>query len=256
VKTLVNGILRSKFLQPLWEKIHSYSIVAMNFWGGAHFESSGELWVAAHVIKNSAKKNIIVFDVGANQGFYALELLRVLGSNACIYCFEPSEMTFKALKSNIGEIPNIKLFNFGFGDKKGRIGLFSTSESSGLSSVYGDNPLTKFDLQEDISLDTLDDFCKSEHIQDIDFLKIDVEGHEYKVLLGAPELLNGRHIKTIQFEIGECNISSRTFLRDFYELLKSNYRIYRILPHGIREIMEYKTIYEIFVCVNYLAILR
>jgi len=253
-KLVLNQILRAKFLQPLWEKVHSLSIVFMNFWGGAHFEDSGELWVIENMVKQNDQNEITVFDVGANQGFYALALQRILGSNADIFCFEPSESTYKELQNNVAAKTNIKIFNFGFSDKQEQLVLYSTKASNGLGSIYGDNPLTEFKHQEVISLNMLDVFCQSNHIQVIDFLKIDVEGHEYKVLLGSIEMLKQGKIKAIQFEIGECNIVSRTFFRDFYELLKDQYRIYRVLPNGVREIKTYKTIDEIFVCVNYIAI--
>lgn len=253
-KLILNRILRHKLLQSFWAKIHSLSIVAMNFWGGAHFEDSGELWVVENVIKKIGQEKVIVFDVGANSGFYALSLLKILGDRAEIYCFEPSESTFKELQKNIDNFPLIKSFNFGFSDKSEQLFLHSTKESNGLGSIYGTNPLTEFKHKERILLDTLDLFCQNKGIKNIDFLKIDVEGHEYKVLLGALELLKRGNIRFIQFEVGECNIVSRTFFWDFYILLRDHYRIYRILPRGLREIKEYKTIDEIFVCVNYIAI--
>ena len=58
----------------------------------------------------------------------------------------------------------------------------------------------------------------------------------------------------IQFEFGGCNIDYRTYFRDFYYLLKENYKIYRILKDGLFELKQYKESYEIFINVNYLAI--
>jgi FkbM family methyltransferase len=255
-KMVLNKIIRAKLLQPVWEKVQSLSVVAQNFWGGAHFEDSGELWVLKNIIRNIGEREIIVFDVGANRGLYSLATLDVLGGNAHVYSFEPSGGTFKELENNVGHVQNIKAFNFGFSDRAEQLVLYSTKESNGLASVYGNNPLTEFEHQETISLHKLDIYCEEQNIQRIDFLKIDVEGHEYKVLLGARELLRSGKIKVIQFEIGECNIVSRTFFWDFYELLVDKYRIYRILPNGLREIQVYKTVNEVFACVNYLAILK
>lgn len=253
-KILLNGIIRTQVLQPIWEKLHSLSIVAMNYWGGAHFDESGELWLIEHIVNKSKSKKIVFFDVGANRGFYALAIRNILGDKVKMHCFEPSKSTFQELQNNIPDALQIKKYNFGFSDKCEELVLYSTTESNGLGSIYGDNPLTEFKHQEVISLNTLDDFCESNDIHHIDFLKIDVEGHEYKVLLGSKEMLKSGNINMIQFEIGECNIVSRTFFRDFYELLKDQYRIYRVLPRGLREVKQYKTIDEIFVCVNYLAI--
>ncbi|MFN6946601.1 MAG: FkbM family methyltransferase [Cytophagaceae bacterium] len=251
---ILNKILRSSSLQPLWEKLHSYSIVGMNFWGGARFEESGELWIVKNVLKG--KINGVIFDIGANEGHYSLSLSNIIGERSKIYCFEPSKKTFEKLKRNVSHIDGIILNNLGFGDKEQKLILYHTSESTGLSSLYGNNPLTEFTEEEEINLSTITGFCNSNRISEIDFLKVDVEGHEYNVLLGATEMIRERRIKFIQFEMGECNIVSRTFFRDFYELLKDNYIIYRVLPDGIREIKHYKTIHEIFACINYLAVAR
>jgi len=185
-----------------------------------------------------------------------LALQNILGDSTTIYCFEPSAGTYKELQANIKEMKNIEALNFGLSERHEQLTLHSTDESDGLASIYGNNPLTAFPHRETICLTTLDDFCRNRNIQEIDFLKLDVEGHEYKVLLGSREMLTSGKIKIIQFEIGECNIVSRVFFKDFFELLNNQYMIYRVLPRGIRFVEEYKTINEIFACVNYIAISR
>jgi hypothetical protein len=87
-------------------------------------------------------------------------------------------------------------------------------------------------------------------------LKIDVEGHELNVLKGAAELLSSRRINFIQFEFGEADIDSRTYLRDFFDLLSDNYDFFRIVPHGLRPIGAYSSAHEVFATINYLAALR
>jgi len=96
-------------------------------------------------------------------------------------------------------------------------------------------------------------FCESNGIEQIDFLKLDVEGHELKILIGASNMLRSGRVKFIQFEFGSCNIDSRTYLRDFFELLGHEYRIYRILNRGLCPMNEYNDSYEIFKLTNCLA---
>ena len=55
--------------------------------------------------------------------------------------------------------------------------------------------------------------------QEIDIMKLDVEGHELDVLEGSRKTINS--IKLIQFEFGGCNIDSKTFFQDFYYFLKT-----------------------------------
>lgn len=86
---------------------------------------------------------------------------------------------------------------------------------------------------------------------------MDIEGYELKALTGALNLLNSRSIDFIQFEFGGCNIDSKKYFRDFYYLLNTNYKIYRILKNGIFQINHYNEMLEIFIgTANYLAISR
>jgi len=103
----------------------------------------------------------------------------------------------------------------------------------------------------------LDNFCEKNHIDFIDMLKMDVEGHEFRVLQGSKRMLENRKINYIQFEFGGSNIDSRTYFKDFYDLLKKDYTIYRVLADGIRPIGQYnEMLHEIFTTINYLAELK
>jgi hypothetical protein len=105
-----------------------------------------------------------------------------------------------------------------------------------------------------VELRTLDDFCAERGIGRIDLLKIDVEGHELRVLEGARGLLEADAIGFIQFEFNATNIDSRSFFRDFYELLSPRYRLSRIVRDGLYPIGAYSPRHELFVGpVNYLA---
>jgi FkbM family methyltransferase len=251
---LLTRVFRASWLQPLWERLHGLSALSMNFWGGARIGSSGELWVLAHVVRPRLRSGV-VFDVGANLGQYALAARRILGTRAQLYCFEPSRPTFERLTHALAAAPGIRTFNHGFSDRDHVLTLHHSRQAE-LSSLYGNNPLTTFDTTEEITLTTIDGFCRSHGITEIDFLKVDVEGHELSVLRGASELLAAGRIGCLQFEIGECNIVSRTFFRDFYEMLHGRYQLYRVLPRGLRAITKYDTLHEVFACVNYVAVRR
>jgi FkbM family methyltransferase len=156
----------------------------------------------------------------------------------------------------MGRDAGIKLFNFGFGNQNTKTSLFSDADESGMASVYK-RKLDHFNVnmgqKEEIEIRTLDDFCQDQKIGRIHFLKLDVEGHEIKVLEGAANLLGSRAIDYIQFEFGGCNIDSRTYFQDFYYLLKDNYNIYRIVKNGVHPMTQYREMYEAFSTTNYLG---
>ena len=107
---------------------------------------------------------------------------------------------------------------------------------------------------ETIELTTLDAFCELHGIAAIDFLKLDVEGHELAVLQGAGNMINSGNLRLIQFEFGPANIYSRTYYYDFWQLLSDRYRIFRIVPRGLVAIDAYREQNEVFLTSNFLAI--
>jgi hypothetical protein len=84
-------------------------------------------------------------------------------------------------------------------------------------------------------------------------LKIDTEGHEASVLRGARETIAGRRIELVQFEFNAMNVASRTFFKDFVDLLPG-YRFYRLLPDGRVPLRYSPHACEIFAFQNVVAI--
>lgn len=251
---LASPILGKRVFQRIFEWLNQFSLLGMNIGGGGDFRYSGEK-PALFYIRNHLKNlsDPILFDVGANVGNYSILLREVFGNKAKIYSFEPSHKTFHKLSLNVG---GKNLYNFGFGSENKKVNLYSNPNKSGLASVYERN-LEHVNLSlkdsEEVEIITLDSFCKEHDIKHIDFLKIDVEGHELEVLRGAEKLINSGMLDFIQFEFGGCNIDSRTYFKDFYYLLKDKYKIYRIVKDGVYPINKYREIYEAFNTTNYLA---
>jgi hypothetical protein len=88
-------------------------------------------------------------------------------------------------------------------------------------------------------------------------VKLDVEGHELHILRGATRMLAEGRIAAIQFEFGGANIDSRSFMRDFFDLLTPQYAIHRVLQHGLYPIVCYDVTLEVFKrATNYVAVLE
>lgn len=133
--------------------------------------------------------------------------------------------------------------------------LYFDKEYSGLASLYNrqlDYFGIDFNMSEIVKIDTLDHYCEVNNIDIIDFLKMDIEGNELKALEGASNLLKEKRIINIQIEFGGCNIDSRTYFRDFWNLLHNDFTVYRILQNGLREIPRYGERLECFSTTNYL----
>ena len=245
-----------KSLQPIFERLHRISLRGMNYGLGGMVSTSGESKLIQWIKKQLAEEeNLVVFDIGANKGQYATILSRELSSNDNIYCFEPGQSSFKELVRKFKDYKNFTLENIGFGARQETRKLFFDNEGSGWASVYerGDTGFNHhLNKSEDIKITTLDSYRDDKDIKQIHFLKMDVEGFELEILKGAIQSLP--RIKYIQFEFSFANYDSRTYLYEFFQILKE-FDIYRVLSDGIYP-LKYDPRYEIFMTTNYLAVNR
>ncbi len=240
----------------MFERLFKLSLRGMNYGLGGMLSTSGEkelLKMVSQQLDLLGKSNKVLFDVGANHGQYTDLLLDTFSGTDRIVCFEPSRHSFKELSARHGQKANVELVPYGLGSKTENRNLFYDVEGSGWASVFErkdtgfNHPLTH---SEEISIITLDDFCAAKQINEINFLKADVEGFELEIFRGATNILP--NIDFIQFEFSYANLNSRTYLLEFFEIL-SDFRIHRVLRDGIQEIV-YDPRYEILMTTNYLAI--
>lgn len=175
----------------------------------------------------------VVFDVGANVGNWSQSLLRAI-PGAKIYMFEPSPGCQETIRKKA--LPGATLFPFALGEKAETRSYYSSSETDGSASLYSrrDTAFKALPYRQSIvEVRTLDKVIESEKIEVVDFMKMDIEGHELFALRGAQRSLAAGKIHALSFEFGCGNLNSRTFFRDFWELLTAaNFVVHRITPSG------------------------
>jgi FkbM family methyltransferase len=130
----------------------------------------------------------VVFDVGARADVDYL----ALNPEAEYHLFEPNPEFFDQLQEKVGNRKNVHLNNFGLGDKTGKYAYsnFYQAFTDGEAQIEGTN--------QTLEIRTLDDYIAEHGIKRIDFLKIDTEGYDYKVLLGGSQAVKMAHY--IQYE--------------------------------------------------------
>ena len=143
-----------------------------------------------------------VFDVGANVGQSAREYLRAF-PEARIFCFEPVQSTFQTLAREVYGVSRVSVHCIALGakDETTTMSLDGPSSMYRLASVATDRGW-KVGATEEVSAKTLDTFCAENLITSIDFLKIDTEGAELKVLAGTKAMLSRAAVGLIQIEVG------------------------------------------------------
>jgi len=186
----------------------------------------------------------VVFDAGANVGDWTAAALEI-NAHARYHCFEPSRATFARLAARAFP-PNVIRNDFGLSDRAGEARLHVFYEGCGANSLYArvgteDTPKET----ELVRLETIDDYCARHAIDEIDFLKLDLEGHELAAMRGAARMLREHRIRVVQFEYGDTYIDAGTHLKDVYSLADSvgGYAIHKLFPRGTRR-MEYRQTLE------------
>lgn len=151
------------------------------------------------------KKSPVCLDVGANQG-QTIELLQEIFSKPAIYAFEPSTKMFQILlKKNFRS--QVFLHNFAFG-KEVHMQEFTNYKDSNLNSflqldTHEENRYRNIEIEtkELVQIDTVDRFLQQHGINDVDLLKIDTQGFDLEVLLGAVDALQSGVIRNVLVEL-------------------------------------------------------
>jgi len=140
-----------------------------------------------------------VFDVGANKGQSMSKYLNWF-PKADIYGFEPSEEAFSVLKSNLSKYSRTNLINTALGSDVGAKEL-AVGDNSERGSFHfeetGDEVVRRYSVR----VETLDNFCLSNNVNKINFLKIDTEGHDMDVLKGGKKMLSNHNVDFVQSEV-------------------------------------------------------
>ena len=247
--------------EMLEKKEMSAAIALGKGWGWGRIGDEVKACISLIPIKPS-----IFIDIGGNVGNYTQEVLNMY-PDIKVYIFEPSITNKSILEDTFGNLSNVKISAYALSDKSRAAVLYSNKPGSGLASL-SNRRLEHFDImmdnKEDIKIHRFDEIWPSLSEQStniytnkrqkiIDYVKIDVEGHELAVLNGFGKFIE--NMALIQFEFGGTNIDSRTYFQDFWYFFRINkFTIYRISPSGLIKIHKYKEIDEIFLTTNYIAV--
>ena len=219
-------------------------------WGASSIKYEIAAWASVMGERLSSSHLI---DVGAYDGSWSSAFLKSY-PYAKVTAFEPSPAPFGELKSRLGNLQAVRCEQLALWNCEGVLQLWSDAESSQLSSLFDRNLAhlnVRFDRVIDVYATTLDAYFAGSHDQTF-VMKIDAEGSELQVLQGAEQLMQS--ISLIQFEFGGCNIDSRTYFRDFWDLLRGHdFEILRVTPRGPVTLESYSERLERFETTNYIA---
>lgn len=131
---------------------------------------------STNALENYVKNGDTVLDIGSHIGTMAMWFSNKAGYEGKVLCFEPNPRAFYCLRGNIGGLKNTFLHKVGVADKQGEMTLAENLGNYGASHLREGRGIPV------ITIDSLE-------LQKVDFIKIDCEGMDYRVLLGAQETI-------------------------------------------------------------------
>jgi FkbM family methyltransferase len=191
-----------RFVLYPWDEPQALQFIHRNF-DAADFRAIAQL----------VKTGDVAFDIGANVGEYSVLLSRQCGDGGRVWAFEPVPDTYWRLRETLAlnRCGNVTAVQAAMGDKAGtvRMNLFEPQYSAWNSlgkpeMITPQGKRVSPTKSIDVPSRTLDEFCHSEKIERINFLKVDVEGFEEAVFRGAAELLRDRRIDFVCFEVSQA----------------------------------------------------
>ena len=219
---------------------------------GSGWDLESEVRAAAKFINNS---DPFVIDVGANTGEWSMALKGALDRDVEFLLVEPQQVCMTKLNS----LPIKKtILDCAISDSDKTLDFYQYGNSK-LSSVHERQDTLvsgkKASLVK-VPARSIDSLLLELGIDRVDFVKMDLEGHELFAMKGAINSIHTGKIRCMSFEFGISNLNSKVFFQEIYQFLSTfRFTLYRILPGGLLySIPEYSEELERFYGVaNYIV---
>lgn len=169
-------------VEGTFHSIVTSTLIALEDW----FEKEIELW------RLWMQPGMTIIDVGANVGIYAFSAAQRVGLSGTVIAIEPSPICVECLQETcrVNQFTQVKIYQAAASDREGAVNLL-LSHANELNQVVSDE--TAITLAPEsysvVPCLKLDSLIERETLQQVDFLKIDVESHELTVLTGSDRLL-------------------------------------------------------------------
>ena len=267
-----------KFVEKYWEGgyIHLESgdylyVPAMKEMG--HPMRLIQPYVPEQIIPKFCKPGSIVMDIGANVGEWTLNMAKMVGDTGRVFSIEPNPSMAQALKKTvaINNLSQVQIFQGAMSNETGHLDLTIPYTSDGYALPFGSQlgneytPPSKdvavswgaMATTKTIKIETtsIDSYISDKGISKLDFIKVDVEGHEKYVVEGGIKTLE-TFKPALFLEVGVETLADRQIIAD--QLREANYEIVGIILHdGVIEVdwSQYINLHQPFELAYYVNVL-
>jgi FkbM family methyltransferase len=173
------------------------------------------------------KEGMTCIDAGAHKGYFSLLFAKLMNDKGKVLSFEPlPENCFWFRQSTqVNNYKCIKLYPYALSDDEGTA-TFYPGKTTGQGSLFSDHKTSTNQKQLTVKTRKLDNILKDEGIEDVDIIKIDVEGAELLVLRGAENIL--KKSKNVKLFI-DIDVKDKETKEKIFEFLNvRGFKMYKI----------------------------
>jgi FkbM family methyltransferase len=169
--------------------------------------------------REQVKSGMVVFDVGANIGFYTTLFADLVGPAGHVHSFEPDPLSFGILRRRTARHANVVVNQAAVGDHSGSITLFCNRSNRADNRVHASLGKETAEAVE-VSLTTLDAYCEAHGIDRIDAVKMDIQGAEVAALRGFRQTLARTRPQWLMIEFSPEHLrAAGSGTEDFWTIL-------------------------------------
>ncbi len=172
------------------------AIVSGSLAMGFYEKSNIDLFCSMYGIGNEGNTFL---DIGANIGLYSALAAKFVGSKGKVIAIEPDVVNCSYIKKTIdlNRFTNIDIFQVAAGDYDGEAKLYLNNLNKADHRLYDNKAERSFKSIDILKMDTI--IAKYEKLK-VDFVKIDTQGYEYKVLKGMNNIIKTNNDMKITME--------------------------------------------------------
>ncbi|MDY0219606.1 MAG: FkbM family methyltransferase [Desulfobacterium sp.] len=176
-------------------------------------------------IRDFIQPGMTVIDIGANYGLYTLSCAKKCGKTGEVWAFEPTVSVAECLNDSLrtNGFSNTTLINAGLSNRNGeaKLSLNPNAELNSLNASPADNG-----EYEVIKLKTLDECAREYNWEKIDFIKLDAEGEEVRIIEGGTQTLE-KFSPVIMYELKHGDQVNLSLINAFK---RHGYAPYHLIP--------------------------
>lgn len=155
-------------------------------------------------VAQCGRVDLVIIDGGAHRGG-SVEAFSRYAPQAQFHCFEPDPSLAQELTGLFSDKPHVRVIMAALGDNKGKA-TFNINVSRPTNSLLPPGEALQPDLQTlcqlveqvEVEILTIDDYCAAQAVDRVDIIKLDLQGYDYKALLGAKTALQGARVVLIE----------------------------------------------------------